>query len=102
MYRVKLKGWNEPNQHPSESCLPDHLYYSDSFQSVKLIELLRDVGFGLAESKNAIDDVMDGHDFVFETEDEVIAKSFESKARNYGADVELKATIANSQENAPV
>ncbi|GAA5213552.1 hypothetical protein GCM10025776_02600 [Corallincola platygyrae] len=89
MFSVTLKGWSEPHQHPSESCLPDHLYCSDSFQSVKLMQLLREVGLRLADSKNAIHNVMCGHDFVFAIEDELVAKKFVSRARKYGAEVEI-------------
>jgi len=89
MIRVTLKGWRSPEQHPSESCLPEHLYYSSNFESVKLIKLVQDTGYNLAESKKAIDDVMDGHDFIVAFAESKLAQEFERKAKKYGAEVEI-------------
>ena len=81
MTRVTLKGWASRGQHPSESCLPEHLYYSSSFESVKFIKLVHDSDYKLAESKRAIESVKNGRDFVVEFTLPNLAKEFENRTR---------------------
>ena len=90
MPKVTLKGWTSRDQHRSESCLPDHLYSNSNFKSVSLIKLVQSTGCSLAQSKKAIDELMDGHDFTVEFSNQDLAKTFEVAAKKYGADIEAQ------------
>ena len=91
MSKIKFKGWSKPNQYPSESCLPNYLYYSSAFRSVELIKLIRETGFSLNESKSAVEGIMSGQDFVIEIESVEAAQIFGEKAESYGADVVMES-----------
>lgn len=84
--KVTLKGWRLPEQHPSESCLPQHLFYSSNFESVKLIQ---SVGYNLADSRKAIEKVMSENDFVVEFVNGKLADKFVRKVKEYGAEADI-------------